>query len=77
MKKGGSLRSDMPEVAAWIDDLRTVFGREMIDEQLRRGMRGEVHFYASENGHVLGTPGPAGVPVTLPQAVDVKDQRKR
>lgn len=50
----------MPEVAAFVDDLREVFGREPIDEQIRRGLRGEPVFWAREAGHEIGTPVPAG-----------------
>lgn len=58
----GSLRDAMPEIAAWIDGLREVFGAAAIDGQIRRGLRGQSHFYAQENGHVLGVPlSPPGV----------------
>lgn len=59
MKKN-SLRDEMPNVAAFIDDLREVFGKEMIDGQIRKGMRGEPVFWASENGHEIGTPVDSG-----------------
>ena len=62
----GSLRNAMPEITAWIDDLRQVFGRASIDAQIRRGLRGECVFYARENGHEVGAPGPRGVPITPP-----------
>lgn len=52
------MRAEMPGVAAWIDELRRVFGRDEIDAQIRRGMRGEPTFYAYENGHAIGTPIP-------------------
>ena len=45
----------MPQCAAFIDKLRDAFGKEHIDGQIRAGMRGEPVFYASENGHTLGT----------------------
>lgn len=51
-----SLREQMPAVTAFIDQLREVFGKEMIDGQIRKGMRGEPVFWASENGHEVGTP---------------------
>jgi hypothetical protein len=55
----------MPEIAAWIDGLRQVFGRAEIDAQLRRGMRGELTFFHFvENGREIGKPGPEGVPVS-------------
>lgn len=53
-----SLRESMPQVAAWIDELREAFGTEAIDRSIRAGLRGEVGFIASENGQVVGTPFP-------------------
>lgn len=51
-----NMRAEMPNTAAFIDALRNAFGTEMINEQIRKGMRGEPTFYAKENGHELGTP---------------------
>ena len=50
-----SLREQMPQTAAFIDELRAVFGRESIDAQIRAGMRGDPMFWASEAGHEIGT----------------------
>lgn len=50
-----SMREDMPVVAALIDDLRATFGKEMIDRQIRKGINGQPTFWASENGHEVGT----------------------
>ncbi|MES2126669.1 MAG: hypothetical protein V4463_05300 [Pseudomonadota bacterium] len=55
----GDMRDSMPVTAAWIDDLRAAFGTESINRMLRRGMNGEPVFWASENGHTVGTPMPA------------------
>ena len=49
------LRNEMPTVAAFLDDLRAVFGRDAIDKQIRRGLKGEPTFWAREGGHKLGT----------------------
>lgn len=47
----------MPNTAAFIDDLRSAFGREAIDAMIRKGMKGEAGcFHAREAGHELGTP---------------------
>jgi hypothetical protein len=46
----------MPTVAAWIDQLRDAFGSDVIHNAIRAGQAGEPTFYASENGHELGTP---------------------
>ncbi len=50
-----SMREQMPQCAAFIDSLRDAFGKEHIDGQIRAGMRGEPVFFASENGHTIGT----------------------
>lgn len=49
------LRVEMPVVAAWVDEFREAFGGDMVNQQIRRGMKGEQTFYATENGHVVGT----------------------
>lgn len=54
----GSMRVQMPVVAAWIDQMRAAFGAAHIDGVMKAGMRGEPVFYASENGHTVGTPAP-------------------
>lgn len=64
----GSMREQMPVITDWIDRLREAFGKDSIDSVIRAGMRGEPVFYASENGHMVGTPIPSGVKV-------VKDER--
>lgn len=57
------LRESQPEFAAWIDDLRRVFGVEAINTQIRRGMAGEPVFHVKTRPGVepaldLGTPAP-------------------
>lgn len=64
----GSLRDQMPVVTAWIDGLRSAFGAESIDKVIKDGMRGKPVFFASENGHTVGTPVPRGTRV-------LKDER--
>lgn len=49
------MRTEMPNVAAFVDEMRAVFGLDMVNEQIRRGLKGEPTFYAKENGHELGT----------------------
>ena len=61
----GSMRDAMPITSAWIDDMRSAFGKEYIDGIIRRGMRGEAVFSASENGHSIGTPVARGVRIGL------------
>lgn len=51
-----NMREQMPNVAAFIDQMRDAFGKEHIDQQIRKGMRGEPVFFARENGHQIGTP---------------------
>jgi hypothetical protein len=50
-----SLREQMPDVTRFIDSMRDAFGKDMIDGQIRRGMKGEPTFWASENRHEIGT----------------------
>jgi hypothetical protein len=50
-----SLRDEIPQTAALIDELRSVFGRESVDAQIRAGMQGAPMFWAKENGHEIGT----------------------
>lgn len=57
----GSMRERMPVTAAWIDAMRRAFGAKVVDEAMRRGMRGEQGFHATENGHEVGTPVYRGV----------------
>ena len=56
MRQGsGSMRRNMPKVAEFVDDLRAHFGRA-----IARGLREPgwtAHFWASENGHEIGTKG--------------------
>ena len=57
-----NLRDEMPQVAALIDRFRQTFGRTNIDDVIRRGIKGEPVFYASENGHTIGTDWPDAMP---------------
>ncbi len=50
------MRTEMPTVAEWVDAMVAAFGKEEIHGQIRRGMAGEPCFFASENGHTIGTP---------------------
>jgi hypothetical protein len=56
----GSMREEMPVTAAFIDRMRQAFGAEHIDGQIRKGMKGEPVFWASENGQEVGTKGRSG-----------------
>lgn len=50
------MRQRMPQVTAWIDDLRDAFGTEAIEHAIKRGMAGEPNqFFAKEGGEQLGT----------------------
>lgn len=56
VKGRGRMRSAMPTVAGWIDELREVFGADQVDPSIGDGMRGEPNkFWASEAGMELGT----------------------
>ncbi len=58
MAKVESLREQMPQVAALMDRLRATFGVANINAVIRAGIKGEPVFYASENGHTIGTKWP-------------------
>jgi hypothetical protein len=45
----------MPEMAAFVAQLRAAFG-DCVDEAVSRGKSGEPTFYARENGRTVGTP---------------------
>ncbi|ACD14645.1 hypothetical protein DFS13_1861 [Burkholderia sp. 28_3] len=45
----------MPEIAAFVAELRRAFGDATIDEAVARGKAGEPTFFASENGLTVGT----------------------
>ena len=65
-----NMRELMPQTAAFIDELREVFGADSIDPSIRRGMAGVPGvFHAVENGHEIGTPcvvDPARVVTPIP-----------
>lgn len=71
-----NLRDQMPQVAALVDRFRITFGRANIDDVLRRGIKGEPVFYASENGHTIGTDSPDVKPAT-PPAIDPASETAR
>jgi hypothetical protein len=50
----------MPEVAAFIANLRAAFG-DTVDEAVRRGKAGEPTFFATENGRTVGTRAPTSL----------------
>lgn len=50
------LRQAMPQVTAFIDNLRAAFGAEAIDAAIKAGIAGHQTFHAKENGHEIGTP---------------------
>ena len=71
-----NLRDQMPQVTALVDRFRTTFGRANIDDVIRRGMKGEPVFYASENGHTIGTKS-ADVQPAAPLVVDPVNETPR
>jgi hypothetical protein len=48
----------MPEIAAFIANLKEVFGDVVIDEAIRRGKDGEPTFYVCEGGRSVDTASP-------------------
>lgn len=51
----GELRTRMPEITGWLDDLRGAFGAETVNEAIRAGIAGKPRFYAAEAGVEVGT----------------------
>ncbi len=58
----------MPEIAAFVANLKSAFGEREIDEAIRRGKAGEPTFYACENGRSVGTAG-----ASVAGAVDARE----
>ncbi|WP_049820965.1 hypothetical protein [Methylibium petroleiphilum] len=50
----------MPEIAAWIEELRASLGAEMIDKAMRNGLKNG-GFWAIEDGFVVGQPPPDAI----------------
>ncbi|MEX3815739.1 hypothetical protein AB3X96_36820 [Paraburkholderia sp. BR13439] len=63
----------MPEMAAFMADMRDAFGDACVDDAVRRGKAGEATFYACENGRTVGTASPANDNVWRVNA-DVRDR---
>ncbi len=70
----------MPKVTAFIDDLRSAFGVDEIDNVIRRGLHAdckpEQRFFAAEAGHEMGrryVPAGVVVPVSA-MALEVVDE---
>ncbi|MCZ4065707.1 hypothetical protein NB636_08060 [Oxalobacter aliiformigenes] len=74
-KENGWMREKMPDIADCIDRLREVFGDEVVNDTIRRGMAGEAVFYVE--GKVdgktvrIGTPPPKGVAITWDKVTGV------
>jgi hypothetical protein len=62
--KQTELKQKMPQVAAFIDSLCEVFGKEAIHAQIRKGLNGAPTFYAQENGYEIGTHVASGTGIT-------------
>lgn len=72
MSKPASKRAEMPLTADFVDRMRVQWGREWVNECVRRGtVNGEPgYFYAIEGGHTLGTPwGGKAASTTLQQCM--------
>lgn len=53
-------KTDMPLIAAWIDELRSALGKDMVDKAVRDGLKNG-DFRAIEQGFVIGTPPPDAI----------------
>ena len=71
-----ALKDEMPQTAAWIAELRAVFGATPEDlaafnRQIKAGFEGQPTFWARENGREVGTKDHRqGVMLTLPLKID-------
>jgi len=54
--KALSMRDQMPVSTAFVDAFRAVFGASEINQSIKASLTGLPTFYASENGHTIGTP---------------------
>lgn len=55
-----SMRAQMPATANHVDAMRARFGVDCVNAHIKAGMAGQAgRFFASERGHVVGTPSPA------------------
>ncbi len=55
-----SLREEMPQTAAWIDEVRALFcptpaALADFNAKIKAGLEGQPGFYANENGREVGT----------------------
>lgn len=57
LRKPSDARAQMPGVSSFIDSLREAFGREEIDQCMKRGLR-DGTFWAVEGEFVVGNPPP-------------------
>lgn len=66
-------RENMPQVAAFIDELRSVFGKTEIDTVIRRGLKADClphqRFFATEAGYELGRRYVPGVEISAADMV--------
>lgn len=72
-----TMRQAMPEVFAWIEDLRATFGADEINAFIKSGLAGVPTFWARENGHEVGTRHPErGTEISAAQMVIVRKEAK-
>lgn len=60
LQRPSNPKADMPVIAAWIDELRSALGKDMIDKAVRDGLKNG-GFWAIEQGFVIGTPPPDAI----------------
>ena len=66
------MRAQMPETAAWVDQMRQRFGKAHVNHCIREALAGKPgFFYAFEQGHTLGTPFPPTHPIDQDQRMAV------
>ncbi|MFB9128563.1 hypothetical protein E2553_24885 [Paraburkholderia dipogonis] len=63
----------MPEMAAFMANMRDAFGDACVDDAVRRGKADEPTFYVCENGRTIGTASPTQENVWRVNA-DIRDR---
>lgn len=62
------LRTQMPQTAEWVDQMRQRYGKAHVNACIRKALAGQAgFFYAFEKGHTLGTPFPPTHPIDQEQ----------
>jgi hypothetical protein len=70
-------RAAMPQCAEFIDACAEAFGRDAVQAAIRNGLAGGTDFYASENGHVLGSQASTGLSISADEILERTPRKGR